>query len=131
MKSLTNAELIKKAKEIVKVKKVSDLTELGAVGCALVTDKGTVFVGVSIHTACGIGFCAEHSAIASMITNQEYKIAKIVAVGRKGNVLPPCGRCRELMLQINEKNLGSEVIIGKNKVEKLKKLLPNLWQKCR
>ena len=31
-----------------------------------------------------MGFCAEHSAIAQMITNEESRIIKIVAVGAEG-----------------------------------------------
>ena len=33
-----------------------------------------------------MGFCAEHSAIAAMITAGEYKIKKIVAVWKKAFV---------------------------------------------
>ena len=38
----------------------------GSVGAALLTDKGNVYTGICIDIACGIGFCAEHSAIAEM-----------------------------------------------------------------
>ena len=44
-------------------------------------------------------------------------------------ILPPCGRCREFMYQINSDNLEADVIIGENKVIKLKKLLPHTWDK--
>jgi cytidine deaminase len=43
-----------------------------------------------------MGFCAEHAAIASMLTAGESKIMTIVAVNCEGAILPPCGRCREL-----------------------------------
>ncbi len=124
-----NRELIKKAKEVAKFHRVSKDVRIGDVGCALVTDKNNIYVGTSIHACCGIGFCAEHSAIASMVTNGEHKIKKIVAVSRDGTILPPCGRCRELIYEIDEKNYNTEIIIGKNKVVKLKDLLPNVWQK--
>jgi len=32
-----------------------------------------------------MGFCAEHTAISSMITKKEYKIKKIVAVWKDKN----------------------------------------------
>ncbi|MBA7554547.1 hypothetical protein ES705_47171 [subsurface metagenome] len=102
---------------------------IGEVGCALVTDKDNIYIGASIHACCGIGFCAEHSAIASMVTNGEYRIKKIVAVSGDGAVLPPCGRCRELMYQINEDNWNTEIIVGETRVVKLKDLLPEPWQK--
>ncbi len=75
----------------------------------------------------GIGFCAEHAAIAAMVTNGEHKINKIVAVSEKGNILPPCGRCREFINQIDEQNKNTEVIINRTKIVKLKELLPNSW----
>jgi cytidine deaminase len=46
------------------------------VGCALVTDKNNLYLGVCIDTGSSIGFCAEHSAIAAMVTTGEYKIKK-------------------------------------------------------
>ena len=54
--------------------------DMSGVGCALVTEKGNVHLGVCIDVSCGIGFCAEHGAIAAMLMNGESRIAKIVAV---------------------------------------------------
>jgi cytidine deaminase len=54
-------------------------------------------------------------------------IRKIVAVVEGGVPISPCGRCREFMSQINEKNADAEVIVGKNKSVKLKDLLPLPW----
>jgi len=77
----------------------------------------------------GMGFCAEHAAIAVMVTKREYRIKKIVAVWkdkkkRSVHVLHPCGRCREFMRQIDKRNMETEVILGKDKTSKLKELLP-------
>lgn len=124
---IANEELINKAKSIVKPKKMKHGFVASDCGCALVTVKGNIYLGVSIDTCSGIGFCAEHSAIAAMITNGEYQIKKIVAVDEKGTVLPPCGRCREFMHQIHENNLNAEVIVKNDKVVKLKELLPYPW----
>ena len=126
---ITDEELIKRAKRVAKSRKVSSDVRTGAVGCALITNKGNMYLGASIAASCGIGFCAEHSAIASMVTNQEYNIKRIVAVASDGKILPPCGRCRELMYQINNRNLDSDIIIDTNKTAKLKELLPEIWQK--
>lgn len=100
----------------------------GDVGCALLSKKGNIYTGVCIDTISGMGFCAEHAAIASMVTAGEYKIKKIVAVwkDKKKNVfvLHPCGRCREFMRQIDKSNMEAEVILGKDRIVKLKELLP-------
>ena len=129
MRKINREKLIKKAQSIAGVKKLSEECKSGDCGCALVTDKGNVFIGVSIDCACGIGFCAETNAIGNMVTSGESRIKIIVAVTKKGKILPPCGRCRELMLQVNDGNLNTEIIVGKNKVVKLKDLLPDPWQK--
>src|SRR5437764_1577710 len=71
----------------------------GGVAACLVSASGNLYAGVSIDTGSGTGFCAEHSAIAAMVTAGEYRIETIVAVWRDEQgrlyVLPPCGRCRE------------------------------------
>lgn len=126
---LSNEQLIKKARAIAQVHKLPNAGKTGEVGCALVSEKGNVYLGVSIGADCGIGFCAEHSAIASMVLKKEYRIRKIVAVSSDGRILPPCGRCRELLYQIDEKNYATEIIIDTKRVVRLKDLLPELWQK--
>ena len=124
---MSNEELVEKAKSVLKPRKIRHGFTVGDVGCALITAKGNVYLGVSIDVACGIGFCAEHSAIAAMVTHGERVIKKIVAVVKGGTPIPPCGRCREFMRQIHEKNSETEVIIGEKKSVKLKELLPFSW----
>jgi len=126
---IINKELIEKAKSVAKMHKSSEDVRIGDVGCALVSEKGNLYLGKSIHACCGVGFCAEHSAIAAMVTNDEYIIKKMVAVDGSGQVVPPCGRCREIMYQIDEKNYNTEILLGENEVVKLKDLLPRPWQK--
>jgi len=129
---MTTEELIKEASQLVNPKTI-DNADMGGVACILITDKNTIFKGVCIDTVCGMGFCAEHTAISQMITQQEYKISKIVAVKKddKGNVyiLAPCGRCREFMYQTNKENINADVVLGKDKLVKLRELLPYKgWQ---
>lgn len=119
-------KLIEKAKSVIRVRKNGDFT-IGDVGAALVTDKGNVYVGVCIDTSSSMGFCAEHNAIGSMVTASESRISRIVAVvEHKGEyfVIPPCGRCREFMYQIDNANIDTEVILAPNKSVPLKELLP-------
>ena len=126
---ITNEDLIRNAAKVLKPRHIAGGRLIGNVGATLVTDKGYAYSGVCIDTGSGTGFCAEHSAIAAMVTSGEYRIAKIVAVWRderdgKLYVLPPCGRCREFIRQIDEGNLETEVVLGNDKVLKLKELLP-------
>ena len=127
MTQISNEELIGTAKSVLRPRRIKHGFTVGDVGCALVTDKGNVYLGVCIDTASGMGFCAEHSAIAAMVTHGEHVIRKIVAVVENGKPIPPCGRCREFMRQIHEENSETEVIIGKDKSVKLRELLPFSW----
>ena len=107
--------------------------DFGDVAAALITDTGNVYVGVCIDTAGGTGFCAEHAAIAAMVTAREYKITKIVAVCQADDqgavhVVPPCGRCREFISQIDPTNLDTEVVLTRHRTANLRDLLPhNDW----
>jgi cytidine deaminase len=119
--------LIKMAKSLAGQKKVSGGI-VKEVGCALITNKGTIFTGTSMDLHCGIGFCGEHSAISNMISHSdETEIDTIVACSNK-RVMYPCGRCRELIELINVKNRDiTNVIIPGNKKVKLQSLLPGNW----
>lgn len=99
----------------------------GSVAAALRTEAGHVYTGISLDMACGIGFCAEHSAIADMLKHREQRIAEIVAVNAQG-VLPPCGRCRELMLQVSSANANTMVVIAAGQSVPLRELLPHHWR---
>ena len=125
---MTNDELIQKAQAVVNPRKIAHGFTVGDVGCALLTDKGNLHVGVCIDAGGGIGFCAEHSAIASMVTHGEQSISRIVAVLGDGKVLPPCGRCREFMRQIDVSNMDrTEVLLSRDKLVKLRDLMPHPW----
>ena len=125
--NITTEELIEKARAVVKPTKNRHGFSIADCCCALITDNGNIYLGVSIDTPSSMGFCAEHSAIAAMITNHEYKIKTIVAVLGDGTVLPPCGRCREFMYQIEKGNLETDIIVKNDKVVKLRDLLPYAW----
>jgi cytidine deaminase len=127
MTELSTVEMIEKAAAVVNSRKLGDYT-VGDVGCALLSDSGNLYYGVCIDVSSSMGFCAEHSAIAAMVTAGEFKIRKIVAVWKDGDqvyVLSPCGRCREFMRQIDPANItNTEVILDVDHVVKLAELLP-------
>ena len=127
MKDIADEELIKKAASVINKREIGGFT-VGDVGCALITHHGNIFTGVSIDTSSGMGFCAEHSAIAAMVTAGESEIRKLVAVWKENEdlyVLPPCGRCRQFIYKINETNLNADIILGKNNLVKLIELIPH------
>ena len=125
--TISKNDLIKSARAVQgKFTLSEDDLDAGSVSAALLTTNGNIYTGICIDLACGIGFCAEHSAIAEMLKNRETEIKMIVAVNAT-KVLPPCGRCRELMMQVDRKNRDTEVIISDEKSVALIELLPYYW----
>ncbi len=119
-------ELIKKAKKLWKEYYVSKRHSVSAI---VETKAGNIFEGMSMEFNCGIAVCAERVALFKMMPKKT-EIKTIVA-GYKDKIGPPCGVCRELMYEINKKNLGNTwVIISRSKKVKLKELYPYDWQKA-
>ncbi len=91
------------------------------------TNEGKIFTGICIDLPCSIGLCAEQSAISEMVKNNETAIKRIVAVYEDGNILPPCGRCREFIAQIDDRNMETKTVLPEMKEVPLKDLLPERW----
>ena len=121
-------KLYEEAKSVLNPRKLSEYAEAGGVGAAILTEAGNVYTGVCIDTACSMGFCAEHAAAAAMITAGESRVLKMVAVDWDGSVMPPCGRCREFISQLNDKNIKTQVMVREGKVLTLQELLPYDWR---
>jgi cytidine deaminase len=96
----------------------------GAVGSALLSESGQIFTGICIDTACSLGFCAEHSAIAEMLKARQTAIRAIIAVKADGRVMPPCGRCREFIRQVDSRNRDTQIILSDTLLVSLRELLP-------
>lgn len=118
------------ARKVQQEREISSWVEAGSVSAALLTEKGTIYAGVCIDTACSLGMCAERSAIAAMITNGENVIDRLLAVGRDGKAIPPCGACREFMTQLMPETYRSiEIMMDyeKKKAVTLGELTPAWW----
>ena len=125
---MTAKELIEEANKILGEYELSSSEySAGSVAAALLTSQGNLYTGINIEVACGIGFCAEHSAIAQMLKHRETQIEMIVAVS-SDSIRPPCGRCRELLFQVDKKNIHTKVYLSTEKYITLDKLLPNRWE---
>ena len=124
----TFQQLITKAKKLaVKRALTSDVT-VGRVGCIVVTTSGKEYTGINLKTSGDLGFCAEVSALAQVITAGETVVETVVAINSEGEIIPPCGRCRELLYQINRQNLETKIIFSSTESKTLEELLPHRWQ---
>lgn len=122
---MTFDEMTKLAHETLNPRELGDGSYAGSVAAVLETEAGNIYRGVCIDTSSSMGFCAEHAAIAAMVTAGESRIRRVVAVHESG-IVAPCGRCREFMYQINHGNLDAEVRL-RNATVALRDLLPHRW----
>jgi cytidine deaminase len=81
------------------------------VAAALRTPENKIFCGVNIDVegSSPCSFCAEYAAIGTMVSEGYDRIETITGVGRKQRVLPPCGKCRQLISVF-----GNPYVIVKN-----------------
>jgi len=121
---MNSASLIATAAALAKPFAASADCTSANVAAALLTVAGNTYTGVCIDTRCSLGFCAEHAAVAEMLKAREASVAMIVAVSATGEVIAPCGRCRELLWQISPSNAATWVILGAEKGCPLSELLP-------
>ena len=128
MDPVSFSQLTEQARSVVTPRQLSDVAEAGGVGAALLAGSGAVYTGVCIDTACSMGFCAEHAAAAAMVTAGESRVLRMVAVDWDGAILPPCGRCREFISQLHDRNPDAEVLVAQGVVVTLRELLPFGWR---
>ena len=112
-------------------RKLSPYVEAGSVSASILTQSGHLYTGVCIDTACSLGMCAERNAVGSMITAGESEIVKLVCCMEDGTLGLPCGACRELLMQIDDRNGEMEILINRisGKTVRLRELLPEWWGK--
>lgn len=96
-----------------------------SVASALTTSNGRVFQGVNIEIEASApsSICAESAAIGTMVSEGEKTIKTIVAVNTKGQVIPPCGKCRQFISEFGNPYIIVE-IYGKLKKTRLLNLYP-------
>lgn len=95
------------------------------VGCALITEDGSVYTGCNVENASyGGTICAERVAIMKAVSEKKMKLKKIYVFTKEG--WPPCGLCRQVMSEFATADL--EVIMGdengKETSMKFKDLMP-------
>jgi cytidine deaminase len=68
------------------------------VGAAGVADDGRVLVGCNVENAAyGVVLCAECGLVSSLHATGGGRLTHVVCVNGLGDVIMPCGRCRQLL----------------------------------
>ena len=92
---MTSNDLITAARELALARYVEGRHHVFS---ALRTKSGRVFAGVHVEAGVGrVAVCAEAVAIGAAATAGDTDIEEIVAVTESGQIVPPCGMCRELI----------------------------------
>lgn len=118
-------KLYKCAMEQVNPRKISESMYVGDVAAAVMTGKGNVYTGVCIDTSSSLGMCAERNALSTMLANGENDVEKVLSIYKDGHVMPPCGACREFMMQLGKDASDIEILLDKDgKTATLKELMP-------
>jgi cytidine deaminase len=69
-----------------------------AVGAAALVDDGRVVVGCNVENASyGVGLCAECGLVSQLHASGGGRLTHGLCVGGDGQVIMPCGRCRQLL----------------------------------
>ena len=131
-KGLSDAwdEMYERALAVRNGRKISDYVDAGGVAAAILTSKGNIYTGVCVDTCSTLGICAERNAIFHMLTEGESRIRKVLAIMPDGHAGPPCGACRELMVQLmpdGYKDVEIMLDYESRRVVKLGELTPEWW----
>jgi len=120
-------DLLREAREVMAARFREGYHHLTA---ALRTRSGKTFSGVHLEAKVGrVAVCAEAIALGAAAAAGDTELDTIVSVDRKGNVVSPCGMCRELISDyapdcrvIVPNRLGVEVV-------PIAELLPNKYRR--
>lgn len=103
--------------------------------CALESESGEIFTGFCIESASGVmNLCAERAAILDMYLHSgQTVVRRMIAFRDKppygGGSGMPCGACRELLMQLSEKNADMQIMadFATRETVTLRELLPRWW----
>ena len=123
-------EMLQAARAVQNGRKISDFVDAGGVAAAILSSSGKIYTGVCVDTCSTLGICAERNAIFNMITNGEQEIERVLAIMSNGKSGPPCGACRELMVQLmpgRYQNIQVLIDLETEEIVPLDELTPKWW----
>ena len=99
------------------------------VGAAVMCDDGSIVTGSNVEVACSAtGVCAERVAISTAI-HQGKKPIEIAIVADSETPIPPCGICRQFMLEFSPLSVIMANMDGQTKRSTAYKLLPLRYER--
>jgi cytidine deaminase len=95
------------------------------VGAAARVDDGRVVVGCNVENAAyGVGLCAECGLVSALHATGGGRLTHAVCVNGDGEVVMPCGRCRQLLYE----NGGADLLLWTvSGVRRMDEVLPDAF----
>lgn len=95
------------------------------VGAAARADDGRILTGCNVENAgYGVALCAECGVVSQLHVTGGGRLTHFVCVDGKGEVLMPCGRCRQLLYE----NGGPEMeLLTVSGIRTMKEVLPDAF----
>ena len=95
------------------------------VGAAALVDDGRVVVGCNVENAAyGVTLCAECGLVSSLHASGGGRLTHFVCVNGDGEVIMPCGRCRQLLWENGGPELQLMTVSG---VRPMSEVLPDAF----
>ncbi|MCX5145854.1 cytidine deaminase [Streptomyces sp. NBC_00320] len=95
------------------------------VGAAALVDDGRTVVGCNVENASyGLSLCAECGLVSALQASGGGRLTHFTCVDGKGEILVPCGRCRQLLFEFG----GPELLVETPKgILPLAEMLPQAF----
>lgn len=88
------------------------------VGAAAMVDDGRFVSGCNVENASyGVGLCAECSLVSELAMTGGGKLVAFTCVDGKGQILMPCGRCRQLLYEHSAPGMLVETVSGMKTID--------------
>ena len=95
------------------------------VGAAATADDGRVLVGCNVENAAyGVVLCAECGVVSSLHATGGGRLTHLVCVNGDGDLIMPCGRCRQLLWENGGATLELLTRVG---VRRMDEVLPDAF----
>ncbi|MBC2864251.1 cytidine deaminase [Streptomyces mexicanus] len=95
------------------------------VGVAALVDDGRVVTGCNVENASyGVGLCAECGLVSQLQNSGGGRLTHFTCVDGNGEILVPCGRCRQLLYEFGGPDLLLETPAG---ILPLSEMLPQAF----
>lgn len=83
------------------------------VGAAALVDDGRIVAGCNVENAAyGVVLCAECGLVSDLVAGGGGRLVAFTCVDGHGDVLMPCGRCRQLLFEHGGPDLVLETVSG-------------------